>query len=181
MPFKYSNRTTIEDTIFLNINHLVKSGLIVKGMKSLGTLWPRSHTGQKQLSCLFSCDTAVTPMEMNIFYTLADEVSSTVLIYAKPCHFGGQRLYFVCPECGRLCWSIYLKQSVKCRKCHKLTYKSCKESHCLDGLYKRMAKGSEYSWYEMKNCMQYLHRIAKRRPKRPRGRPRRPTPESKLH
>lgn len=37
----------------------------------------------------------------------------------------GERWYFVCPRCGRLCEALYLLRSgYACRKCHHLGYRS---------------------------------------------------------
>lgn len=46
----------------------------------------------------------------------------------------GKRYYFQCPRCNRRAVILYLEQEYICRKCHKLTYESCQESHRFDGL-----------------------------------------------
>jgi len=41
-----------------------------------------------------------------------------------PCHFGGFRLYIVCPHCQRQCMAVYGCAPFACRKCHDLAYPS---------------------------------------------------------
>ncbi len=36
--------------------------------------------------------------------------------------YGGQRVWFLCPRCGRRCGVLYLGQRVACRKCLDLAY-----------------------------------------------------------
>lgn len=47
-----------------------------------------------------------------------------------PCHYGGKRWWFRCPECGRRCRVLYIPPNegvFSCRKCHNLTYESQQE------------------------------------------------------
>ena len=49
-----------------------------------------------------------------------------------PCHFGGKRWWFICPNttCGRRCRILYLAPGspyFACRICHNLTYRSQQE------------------------------------------------------
>lgn len=41
-----------------------------------------------------------------------------------PCHFGGFRLYLVCPHCQLQCMAVYGYAPFACRKCHDLAYPS---------------------------------------------------------
>ncbi len=43
--------------------------------------------------------------------------------------FGGERIWFVCPGCGRRCRAIYGGDYFRCRKCHKATYPSQYEDY----------------------------------------------------
>jgi hypothetical protein len=44
-----------------------------------------------------------------------------VTVTSTPCHFGGSRLWFVCPDCGRRCAILY---PWRCRICAKGRYVS---------------------------------------------------------
>ncbi|MGM9403682.1 hypothetical protein ACS0VU_15095 [Aliiroseovarius sp. KMU-71] len=52
------------------------------------------------------------------------DVQQGVALTVTPCHFGGSRIWFVCPDCRRRCGVLYVGQSIACRKCHDLTYAS---------------------------------------------------------
>lgn len=42
-----------------------------------------------------------------------------------PCNFGGQRFWFVCPQCERRVGVLYkgpISETILCRKCHGLSY-----------------------------------------------------------
>jgi hypothetical protein len=41
-----------------------------------------------------------------------------------PCHYGGTRKWFVCPDCRRRCGVLYIQQRIGCRSCHNLAYAS---------------------------------------------------------
>jgi hypothetical protein len=46
--------------------------------------------------------------------------------------FGGRRWWFLCPGCGRRRMQLYLRnRALACRVCHRLTYRSCQETHRL--------------------------------------------------
>ena len=60
-----------------------------------------------------------------------------ISITSTPCHYGGIRLWFICPgwkrgvSCGRRCVKLYLSprgQVFACRICHELTYESTQKS-----------------------------------------------------
>lgn len=45
-----------------------------------------------------------------------------------PCHLGGERPWFICPECGRRCALLYLNPHLACRGCHQLVYACQRET-----------------------------------------------------
>lgn len=45
-----------------------------------------------------------------------------------PCHLGGERPWFACPECGRRCALLYLNPHLACRVCHQLVYACQRET-----------------------------------------------------
>ena len=47
--------------------------------------------------------------------------------YTMP-RYGGRRLWFVCPRCGRRCGVLYLGEAVACRLCFGLIYPCSMES-----------------------------------------------------
>ncbi len=62
----------------------------------------------------------------------------TVFLDWTPCHFGGQRAWFICP--GQRCWRrvaiLYGEVIFACRHCHKLAY-PCQRETPLDRVARR--------------------------------------------
>ena len=60
------------------------------------------------------------------------------LSYTEP-HFGGKRLWFHCPHCGRRVAVLYCSEVVACRKCLHLSYRTESED-AIDRLRSKAAK-----------------------------------------
>ncbi|MDY6891453.1 MAG: hypothetical protein SVU24_07640 [Pseudomonadota bacterium] len=61
------------------------------------------------------------------------EVSATtdptfITLEWTACRLGGERPWFICPECGRRCALLYLNQHLSCRECHQLVYACQRET-----------------------------------------------------
>ena len=70
---------------------------------------------------------------------LWQEVHEVVeLSYTEP-HFGGKRLWFHCPHCGRRVAVLYCSEVVTCRKCLHLSYRTESED-AIDRLRSKAAK-----------------------------------------
>ena len=52
------------------------------------------------------------------------DISKRVAIDRTPCHYGGARLWFLCPRCQGRTASLYLRGWPGCRKCSRLVYPS---------------------------------------------------------
>ena len=58
-------------------------------------------------------------------------IAQTILFDSTPCHFGGSRLWLLCPDCEcrvRVLYCPTLGYRFLCRHCHNLTYRSCNRS-----------------------------------------------------
>jgi len=68
------------------------------------------------------------PVKINLDYVMVyggEKRNQDINIVAMPCHFGGVRYFFKCPDCDCRCFKIYMARThFKCRKCHNLTYTS---------------------------------------------------------
>ncbi|MDD2646467.1 MAG: hypothetical protein PHV78_01745 [Patescibacteria group bacterium] len=54
-----------------------------------------------------------------------DALGQRIDITTTPCHFGNERIWFVCPSCKKRVATLYkppMKNALLCRKCHDLTY-----------------------------------------------------------
>ena len=51
-------------------------------------------------------------------------VEELIPLVSTPTRFGGWRLWFQCPSCGKRCRIIYGRTYFRCRRCHGLKYES---------------------------------------------------------
>ena len=101
--------------------------------------WSRGGTVIAQISIF------VAPESCVFGYTTTDRlgnkrvVDQTIFIDRTPCHYGGQRKWFLC-RCGRRVTRLFLTSAVvACRHCLNLNYSSQIESP-LDNLWRRRDK-----------------------------------------
>jgi len=79
---------------------------------------------------------------------------TAVELVEKPCRFGGSRLFFRCPRCGRRILTIYWPESLRpgCRVCLHLVYRTQRASRDwmyyaqlrIEALVQPFAPGWEY-------------------------------------
>jgi hypothetical protein len=89
-----------------------------------------SNTGQMQgkaflmppLSSWFCL--SIEPFSVKLaFDSDAGVTCQSVRVEKRACRFGGERFYFACPACGRLCLSLFREgDNFLCRVCFKLVY-----------------------------------------------------------
>jgi len=65
------------------------------------------------------------------------DIASTISLTHTPCHFGGERVWFCCPSCGRRAQKLYMYPAhFRCRTCCGLPYASQQETPLDRGLRK---------------------------------------------
>jgi hypothetical protein len=76
---------------------------------------------------------AATPVRTLVYAARSDDglwidMREPVRLEATPCHFGGERLWFICPGCSarRRVLHCHLAR-FRCRQCHDLAYPSTRE------------------------------------------------------
>ena len=72
-----------------------------------------------------------TAAALELRYAVGGEaVRCAVPLGWTPCHFGGERPWFVCPGegCGRRVAVLYGRRLFLCRRCHGLAYESTRQS-----------------------------------------------------
>lgn len=109
------------------------------------TYWTNSRT-RKQAG---SMTTYTTTDYIRLIYTTTHNWTGekkdhdyNVEIDWTPCNYGGQRAWFVCPECGEKARKLYMKNSLfYCRKCNNLNYYSqqiSKTDQLMDGIREKI-------------------------------------------
>lgn len=166
-------RTTVEDCLNLDANAFARY------CKSTGTTsgisrWTRN--GCETASCGFVVYISASIQAIVFRYRYQDQDRPDVQVNLSSYRpgFGGRRYFFICPHCMRRQRTLHLKGGgIACRHCHNLSYRSCNESHSYDSLFMSMAASDgHHTWKNIKRLMNYRARTANKKPKRPRGRPR---------
>lgn len=115
-----SGRPTTADVPCLNVRRLHRLGLLTGNHE--GTL--RWHTRWLDESA----DFVVHGDHIRVIHgTEPLRYCDDISIEWEDCRFGGQRPFFVCPDCGRRTLHLYRMPGFKCRTCHGLSYPSQRE------------------------------------------------------
>lgn len=70
-------------------------------------------------------------------------IGEAITAVATRPNFGGQRWWFQCGGCGRRVRKLFLvtyRGGFRCRRCNRLTYRSCQESHTMDAFTRRLLR-----------------------------------------
>jgi hypothetical protein len=161
-----SNRWTTEESNAIPASFLNKHHYFNGGIRSGGMNW--SRVDEKTGSISFEISTLPDDEYIRFQYTWTDWQTKektnfdykTRLVFT-PCHFGGRRWWFICPlvkdgrACNRRVGVLYLAggKYFGCRHCYNLTYKSSKESHCFDRLFRDMGKSMGIPGFMVKNLL----------------------------
>jgi hypothetical protein len=119
--------TTLDDLRAVDLRYLRRHGMLEPGR--CGTLrWSRAgrETGSIGLRC--SGDAVLLSYRVASWRgTEAEDVEERVPLVRTAQPFGGERLWFACPDCGRRCAVLYGGRRFRCRLCVDAPYGSQRE------------------------------------------------------
>ena len=140
-----NSKLTVDSQTTLDIRYLKKRGILKNG--GSGSLFWASSRDKNTLLC--SIDYRMEELGIRLLYKIPanDEaepvsVDSLVLFDYTPCHYGGQRTWFICPNprCQRRVISLHHRWGYfLCRHCCDLNYQSQHESYFNRSLSKSHA------------------------------------------
>jgi len=87
-------------------------------------------------------------------------LNQTIQLDFTSCHFGGNRTWFLCPDCGKRCLVLYgLNRIFLCRKCQDLAY-SCQSEDKYNRTFRKIEKLLNSLGITLKNNADYysLHK-----------------------
>lgn len=138
--YRWNKQTTMEETKRIDIRYMHRKGLLNPGTS--GSLsWSRG--GEPTGDIRFTCYSEDLFLHFRFRYHGEDDwqsIEQKIPFDRTPCHYGGYRLWFLCPRCNRrvgiLCSDgpLFL-----CRHCYQLPYASQNETK-LDCLVRGMHK-----------------------------------------
>lgn len=104
----------------IDVRHLQREGHL-NGCYSFQWAWA---AGGAQIALQTSPDSITAIYRYKSRQGVWHSVDQQIAITHTACHYGGQRPWFTCPECGGRVATIYLWSTPRCRKCADLKYPS---------------------------------------------------------
>ncbi len=142
--YRWNKKNTVNDGLSLDINQLVRDGLIMRDYAAGSLRWQNTNTGEETASIGFFLEPlGEDGLTMRLHYTRTvrngekENLHYSIVIQTTRPNYGGRRYWFTCPltvngwPCRRRVGKLYLPPGGKyfgCRHCYNLTYKSCQES-----------------------------------------------------
>jgi hypothetical protein len=134
--YRWSTGPRVEDGLTLDLNKLIRDGLV--GLTSrAGTLyWRRIGTGEEVASLGYEVVAhCQEDLELKLNYTVGRgedrrPVRETIYLQTTRPHFGRLRWWFSCPNCGRRAAKLHSPPGgdrFLCRRCYGLSYASQRE------------------------------------------------------
>jgi hypothetical protein len=115
---RWRRRVRLEDGLKLDLNRLVRQGLMRPHAKQIGTIrWAHRHSDQEVASGRFTAEMTHERHE-RLRIELGD-LDQWIELIAVPRHYGGQQWYFLCPRTARrasVLWKPRGAQSFACRQ-----------------------------------------------------------------
>lgn len=119
----------VEDCLALDSRRMAKSAVFEDGRQ--GTWgWHNTSTGEEVAKIGYSYHN----QQLTLRYQSNKQLYHySINIETTPCHYGGMRYWFTCPDCYKRAAKLYLRNSAfSCRICQKLNYATQQENK-LDG------------------------------------------------
>lgn len=137
---RYQNRqTTIEETPRLDIRCLYRQGLLTPGYAGRYT-WSAGDIPAGSINYRVEQDWLILDYRVRVQGDEWESIKEPVRLDRTPCHYGGERLWFLCPACSKrvAVLASHGKRFV-CRHCHKMYYGSQQEGY-MDRLIRKVRK-----------------------------------------
>lgn len=137
--FRWKRDRTLNDVLSIDIAFLKKQGLLSQQCKA-EIAWIIDDETRYSVTYLFSGNEAILSYTVSRNGEEPTPRRDRILFDKTKCNFGGSRLWFLCPTCGKNARKIYLVgDRFECRGCSGLPYRSQSESE-RDRLVRRADK-----------------------------------------
>lgn len=137
---RWDSKATIEDGLKIDIFYLRKQG-VLKHSGATGNLsWSRDGKEQGVISFGVGTDRLVLMYSHSKYGGERQEVKETIMFDRTSCNYGGERVWFLCPECEKRVAVLYCASGrFLCRHCNNLPYTSQNETH-MDRMRRKAGK-----------------------------------------
>ena len=134
-----SGHPTTDGLLFLDIRYMRRAGFFrtTPGATYSGSLsWSCRDKPRGDVSVIVRGSDSAYPPEILLSYRTQapgeaawKDVDERVAIETTPCHYGGERPWFLCPRCGdRRAVLFSVGGRFRCRECHGIAYSSTSET-----------------------------------------------------
>lgn len=114
----YGSKSAVEDYRALDVRSLARSDVVQAGHSCLWCWW---RDGERVASIAIKAEAHA----IRLTYKANGEPQDySVRLERTPCHYGGNRVWFICPAvgCHRRVAKLYGGAIFACRHCHRLNY-----------------------------------------------------------
>lgn len=132
----------------LDVRHLHREGRLVSGL-SYNWEWRRRYRKTAAINIKTKSDRLILDYDHQQGDGDWEHANYPVPIEWTPCHYGGQRPWFICPAegCGRRVAILYSGTHFACRHCHRLAY-ACQRENPVNRRLLRIDKIREQLGWE---------------------------------
>lgn len=123
-----SKQATIEEHLWTSIGYIAKLGFLKSGVTG-SISWNCGGEPRGSVSVVGGFDAVTFCYKYSVYNDETEGIEQKIHIERTPCHFGGSRPWFTCPECQhRVGVLVIAGRLFACRKCYSLPYTSQTES-----------------------------------------------------
>ena len=134
--FRWDTKRKTEDNRAINILRWNKKGLLRPGI-SWETQWYEDGKKDGSIRARAIVDAVILNYRVRREGDEWKDVEQEIPLGRTPCHYGGSRPWFLCPDCKRRVVKLYgAERLFLCRYCYQLTY----ESQCLNQAFRGVQK-----------------------------------------
>jgi hypothetical protein len=143
--WRFGKKPTVEQCLVVGMKGLRKRLYV----GAAGTFtWTRASGANSSIGYVVTGTDHAQAVVLRYRWRGSESVRIPVGLTSTPAPFGGRRWWFLCPlsGCDRRSGKLYLPRGAKyfgCRKCHRLTYRSCQESHQAERLACRLGLSAD--------------------------------------
>lgn len=126
---RWDKRATVEDFRRLDVRKLQRTGVLAQP-GTVSWAWWDARTGE--MTADIRLDVGRDQLTLRYRFRRSGEdwrdVTEPVPLDRTPCHFGGERPWFLCPGCGKRRAILYGGSLFRCRACYGVGYASQSET-----------------------------------------------------
>jgi hypothetical protein len=137
--YRWDKKTTTEEVHYVDIRYMRKQGLLWPGYT--GSLsWFRGGEQTGSIRYRVEQNRLILMYRQRSYGEEWQDIEERIWFDRTPCNYGGERLWFLCPHCGKRVAVLYGADiRFLCRHCYGLPYRSQHETY-MDRMMRKAHK-----------------------------------------